>query len=315
VKQLSPFKLMNTVFGGLLISLGYGLASVTLVYFLETKSDAQKFWVAYASSFNTLISLGLIVGTALIVFRSQFVIPQIITSAFPATDLPVEYFAYKRKFLSLGDSITFMAEFSVVAFIVFTYCQFPLSPLAEALMILAACTQYALGVYVGRKLCFAGLMLHSLLDASVKHNLFKERKLDEINTYVHIASTLTIVFVYVHVRGYYEGPFLYHSMFGESLRLFLILPAVIATPVLLIFNFYPRVVLRRLYGESINVEIKALKQVLQDEGSSPSEKRSHLIAFDKMCRDELRYSLQLTLSDLPIGITILIMVVEPLVRH
>lgn len=37
----------------------------------------------------------------------------------------------------------------------------------------------------------------------------------------------------------YEGPFLYDSILGQSIKPFLLLPAIIATPVLLIFNFYP----------------------------------------------------------------------------
>jgi len=40
-----------------------------------------------------------------------------------------------------------------------------------------------------------------------------------------------------------------------------------------------------------------------------------LIEFDKMSRDELRYSLQLALTDLPIGITILYMLLQPLIKR
>jgi hypothetical protein len=182
-------------------------------------------------------------------------------------------------------------------------------------MIIAACAEYALGVYVGRKLGYAGMMLHSLLDAPVTRNLFKKRELDAINPYVHVASTLTIIFVYIHVKSYYEGPFLYGSILGQSIKPFLLLPAIIATPVLLIFNFYPRAVLRKLYSQSIDVEIERLKYAMKNEELTPYEKRSYLIEFDKMSRDELRYSLQLTLSDLPIGITILIMVLEPFLKR
>jgi hypothetical protein len=148
----------------------------------------------------------------------------------------------------------------------------------------------------------------------VKHNLFKKRELDAINPYVNAASTLTIIFVYIHVRGYYDGPFLYDSILGQSIKPFLLIPAIIATPVLLIFNFYPRAVLRKLYDKSIKLEVKKLKKTMQDEKLSDYEKRSYLLEFDKMSRDELRYNLQLTLSDLPIGITILIMVLEPIIK-
>jgi hypothetical protein len=313
---MSPFDLMNTLFIGMLLSLAYGALSVLIVYAIEDRSSAAEFVKAYLATFNTAITFGLIIGTALIVYRSQSVIPEIIGAAFTA-DQPAttEYFKFRRRFESLGDSVTFMGEFGAVAFVVFAYCGFPLSPVGDAAMILAACAQWALGVYVGRKLCYAGMMLHSLTTIKVERNLFEHRELDGINTYVNIVSTLTIIFVYVHVRAYLNGPFEYHSAVGESIKLFLVLPAIIATPVLLIFNFYPRLVLRRIYGESINIAIKELQATLQDEGASHLEKRSHLIAFDKMSRDELRYSMQLTLSDLPIGITILIMIIEPLVKR
>jgi hypothetical protein len=314
MQRLSPFRLMNMLFIGLAVSLGFGILGSALVLLIEGKPEAQQFVVAYTSSFKTVISLGLILGTALIIYRSQDVIPRTIESAFSETQLEqTNYSLYNKLFYNRKYSILFSAEFVVAAFVIFSLCQFPLQGWGEALMMVAACAQYALGVYVGRKLCYAGMMLHSLQTTPVTRNLFRDRELDEINSYVHIASTLTIIFVYVHVVGYYDGPFEYRSFFGESIKLFLILPAVIAVPVLLIFNFYPRSVLRKLYGQSIDVEIKRLQEALQGEQLSEYEKRSYIIEVDKMSRDELRYSLQLTLSDLPLGITIIVMVIQTLV--
>lgn len=305
---------MNTLFFGLGASAAYGLLAAAILFKLGGMSEIKAFLAAYTTSFKTLFSFGLILGTALVVYRTQTVIPQTVEAAFAPDQLSgTKYSLYKRRFQSRRRSITFAADFVVVAFVIFSHCGFPLSRPAEAIMIITACAQYALGVYVGRKLFYAGMMLHSLLDAPVTRNLFKERELDEINSYVHVASTLTIIFVYVHVIGYHGGPFLYGSFLGQSIKPLLILPALIATPVLLVFTFYPRAVLRRLYSLSIDCEIKSLQQVLQSEALSAFEERSYLIEFDKMSRDELRYSLQLTLTDLPIGITILIMVLQPLV--
>ncbi|MDT4967428.1 MAG: hypothetical protein QOJ64_2165 [Acidobacteriota bacterium] len=305
---------MLIFFLGMAISLAYGLLGSALLFYLGGKSEAQLFFAAYTSSFKTIISLGLILGTALIVYCTQNVIPQTIEAAFGG-QLSEDYCYYKQRFASRRISITFSAEFIVVGFIIFSYSQFPLSRPGEVLMVIAACTEYALGVYVGRKLIYTGMMLHSLLNTTVTRNLFRKRELDAINPYVHVASTLTVIFVYVHTIGYYEGPFLYGSILGQSIKLFLLLPAIIATPVLLIFNFYPRAVLRKLYDQSIDVEIERLNDAMRNEALSPYEKRSYLIEFDRMSREELRYSLQLTLSDLPIGITILVMVLEPLLRR
>jgi len=280
---------------------------------LSGRTEVQVFLVDYTTSFKTIFSFGLILGTALIVSRTQNVIPDTIEAAFANNDLSAtQYFKYKERFQSPRRSITFSADFIVVGFIIFSSCGFPLPRPAEITMIIAACAQYGLGVYVGRKLFYAGMMLHSLLTAPVTRNLFEERELNEVNTYVNITSTLTIIFVYIHVMGYFNGPFLFDSFLGQSIKPILVLPALIATPVLLIFNFYPRSVLRKLYSQSINCEIKILQQALQDEKLSAFEKRSYLIEFDKMSRDELRYGLKLTLTDLPIGVTILIMVLQPI---
>jgi hypothetical protein len=299
---------MNTVFLGLVMSLAYSLGGAVLLFFYEGKSESLAFLEAYNNSFKTLISMGLILGTALVIFRSQNIIPKTIEEAFEKEQLEnTNYYFYKKRFGSARRSMTFAAEFAVAGFVIFTYCQFPLKGLAEVLMMVPACAQYALGVYVGRKLFYAGMMLHSLQDINVARNLFKNRELDELNTYVHIVSTLTIIFGYIHLIGYYEGPFLFQSVFGKSTKIFLLLPGLIATPVLLIFNFYPRLVLRKLYDQSIDIEIRALQKALQSEKLSAFEKRSYLLEFDRMSREELRYSLQLTLSDLPLGITILVM--------
>lgn len=304
---------MNTLFFGLVASAAYGLIGAGILFKFGEVTEVQIFLESFAISFKTLFSLGLSLGTALIVLRSQDIIPQSIEGAFTDVQLSeTKYHHYKRRFQSPRRSVTFAAQFVVVAFVIFSYSGFPLSKTAEAIMIIAACAQYGLGVYVGRKLFYAGMMLHSLLATQVTRNLFKERELDEINSYVHVASTLTVICVYIHVMGYLGGPFLYTSVLGQSIRSLLVLPAIIATPVLLVFTFYPRTVLRKLYSQSIDCELANLREALQNEKLGAYEKRSYLIAFDKMSRDELRYSLQLTLSDLPIGITILIMVLQPL---
>lgn len=314
MSKRSPFHLMHLVFVGLGISLAYGLLGSLYLFLFSGNHAYSEFLKAFTLSFKTLISLGLILGTTLVVFRTQGIIPRSIENAFTRKQLAeTSYSKYRSRFVSRRRSVTFAAEFVVAAFIIFSFSKFPLSGAAENLMILAVCVEYACGVYVGRKLCYAGMMLHSLLNIKVTRNLFKKHELSEINTYVNIISTLTIVFVYVHVRNYYNGPFQFNHAIGESIRALLVLPAIIATPVLLIFNFYPRMVLRSIYSQSIDVAVRGLQRELKNEKLSAFERMSYLIEYDKLSRDEMRYRLRLTLSDLPIGITILIMVLGPLV--
>lgn len=304
---------MLLFFLGLALSVLYGLGGAAFVWRLGGKSEAQLFFAAYTTSFRTVLSLGLILGTALIVFYRQNVIPATIEKAFKG-QLTQDYYYYRRRFSSPRISLTFSGEMILVAFVIFSYSQFPLSKPGEVLMLIAACAEYGLAVYVGRKLMYTAMMLHALLAISVKRNLFRKRELDGINPYVHVASTLTIIFLYVHMIGYQDGPFLYGSILGRSIKIFLILLPLIATPVLLIFNFYPRIVLTKIYDQSIEVEITRVRKAMRSEALSPYEKRSYLMELEKMSRDEMRYSLQMALTDLPIAITIVIMVLQPLLK-
>ena len=288
---------------------------MAVIRYFQGAEESIKFLKAYTIDFKTIVSLGLSLGTAFVVHQAQGDIPRIIEGVFTEEQLPTEYFVNRERFWSLYRSVNFITQVVVVAALIFWYCRFPLSLPGRICMLLAVCAEYGFASFVGRKLRYAAMMMHSLSNVNVTRNLFKDRELDSINWYVNVASTLTIIFVYVHVMFYYKGPFAYDTVFKESIRIFLILPAIMATPVLLIFNFYPREVLRKLYAKSIDFELENLRRKLRFEKLNSFEKRSYLIEFQKMSRDELRYSLQLALTDLPIGITILAMVLQTLLKR
>lgn len=302
---------MYMMFSGFAISLGYGSLASLLLYFVNGANDTEQFLKAYTSSFNTLVSLGLILGTALIVGRTQRLIPDRIEQAFKPEELAgTRYQHYKELFENRRRSIIWSSELGLASFLIFLLCKFPLPMLAENLMILAACAEYVFGVYIGRKIFYAGLMLHSILEVKIARNLFKDRELDEIDWYVNLASTLTLIFGYIHLHNYYYGPFSFKGPLGPSARILLLLPVVLGTPVLLIFNFYPRFVLRRIYSRSIDVEVVKLKRKLKNQSLSAFERLSYLVEFERQYRDELRNRMRLSLSDLPVGITIIIMVLK-----
>ena len=97
------------------------------------------------------------------------------------------------------------------------------------------------------------MMLHWLLSIPVTRSLLQDRSWLVINPYVRVAATLTLIFVYVHMIGYSKAV-LFDSIFGQSIKIFLLLPAIVAAPVLLFLNFYPSAVLRKLYAQSIEVD-------------------------------------------------------------
>jgi len=313
VRHIAPFRLLLLLNFGLASSVAYGLLGAALVWYFRGVTEAQLFFAVYAGSFKTIISLGLIVGTSIIVFLNQDVIPNTIEAAL-GEQLPSDYYYHKRRFFSLRRSLTFSIEATLVAFVIFSYCQFPLSKTGQPLMLIAVCSEYALLAYVGRKLLYTGMMLHSLLGATVTRNLFRKRELDAINAYAYSTSTLAVIFVCFHVITYYSGPFVYGSVFGSTIKTFILWPALVAAPALLIVNFYPRIILKKLYMRSIDVELKRLKKAMKTDDSSAAEKRFYLIEVDKLSRDELREHLRLTLSDFLSPIAILIMLIVLLLR-
>jgi hypothetical protein len=307
---------MWLLFIGFAASLAYGIGTAAVIYGIEGKANAERYIVDYIGPFNTLVTLGLITATTLIVWSAHNLIPDTIEEAFTKADLTsTEYLKNKQKYYSLRRAVLFASEMIVIGFFIFAFCHFPQPGLGEAFMLTAACGQLALASYVGRKLRYGAMMLHSLLNVNVTRNLFKERELNIINVGVNVASTLTVIWVYLYVRSYYTAPFQYDTFIGGSAQVFLLLPAVLAIPVLLFFNFFPREVLRKVYDRSIDLEVEKMQVTLKDTALTPLEKQLRLMELGKMYREELRYSLQLTLSDLPIGITIIVMVVEPFIGH
>jgi hypothetical protein len=316
VRPPSLFQLMNHMFWGFAIALSYGGVTAGAVWFLEKPDTLKRYLDAYFVTFNCLISGALIIGTAIFVWRTQRNIPAFIEDTFNQEALGQTSFQeQKDRFLSLRRSMTFSTMFIVAGFLIFYFCQFPLRGVPEYFLVVFACAQYGLGVYVGRKLFYVAQMLNSIEEIKLTTNIFKDDTLGHVISYVNILSTLTIIFVYVHVTSYYHGPFELNPIYGAALRVTLMLPAVIAAPVLVIFNFYPRTILRRLYARSINEQVGRLTEKLKNQELSDFERMSCAIEYDKLWREELRNRLRLSLSDLPIGITIVIMIVGLIIKH
>jgi hypothetical protein len=308
------FALTNQIFVGLAVSALYGVASGAVVYLLQP-SFFEPYVEAYVISFNCIISGGLILGTALFVYSSQRSVPLFIEASFDADALQkTEYELAKKRYLSTGRSIRFATYFTVMAFLIFVGCRFKFWGAAEYSLIGFGCIQYAFGIYIGRKLYYIAKMLHAVVGADITRDIFRQDLLSSVVSYVNVLSTLTVAFVYVYVTSFYNGPFAYPYGFHRPLQFLLLLPAIVATPVLIVFNFYPRTVLRHLYSRSIKQEVDQLLENLRRRSLTEYERLSYVVEYDTLARDELKTRLQLSLSDLPIGLTIVLMIVALFVK-
>ena len=239
------FFLMNHVFVGFGLAVLFGVLPAVVVWQLEGVDKATEFTTSFFNDFRGAISGGLIFSAAILVWRSQAWIPDLLDETFGEEFLgTTSYPEQKRRFLSTARSVSFASSFVVVGLGLFSLAEYPLDGLSHYALLSFGCIQYALGVYIGRKLFYIAQMLHAIEGLDPPIDVFTDDKLGPISTYVNSLSTLTVVFVFAHVYTYYSAPFVYGSPLGESVRSALLLPAVLAVPVVAIFNFYPRTVLR-----------------------------------------------------------------------
>jgi len=305
------FALMNNAFLGFFLSALYGVGTAAAVWALVSEAEFQGYQKAFFVTFNCAISGGLVMTTAILVFKSQMYVPKVIENTFSARELSqTSYTKQRTKFLSIVRSLTFSSSFALAACGIFYLARFPLRGWGETFLILFGAIQYALGVYVGRKLFYIAQMLRAIEAIPVRKDIFQSDKLGGIPTYINAVSTLTIILVFVAIRTYYHAPFEYTSLPGDSLRVLMLLPGVIALPVLALFNYYPRTVVRHLYQQSINHSLRGIKRKLKDEALSEYERRWYLVEYDKISRDELRYRLRMTLTDLPMAVTLAIALIS-----
>lgn len=316
--QKHLFFLMNHFFYGFIASLTFGLLSSAAVYYFESIEVFHKFHHAFFISFNCFISGGFMIGAALLVHKMQGYIPTTIENAFSCEALEKvdllkkkddTYVENRNRYYSAHRSATFATQFVIIGFAIFYFAKFPIDGFPQYILITYGCIQYALGVYIGRKLFYIAQMLNAIENIEVDGTLFKQDKLAGVLTYVNTISTITIIVVYMHVVSYYRAPFIFDSLAKESIKVALLLPAIISTPVVVLFNFYPRYVFKEIYLRSIAIEIENLKKKYSDNKLSAFERMSYIVEHDKLLKGELKYRLRLTLSDLPIGITIFVAVI------
>jgi uncharacterized membrane protein len=147
-------------------------------------------------------------------------------------------------------------------------------------------------------------MLRALESVRFTRDIFHRDELGGIATYVNSISTLAAIMIYVGVSSSYYAPFEYGSVVGSAVKAIMLLPAVIALPVLALFNYYPRVVVRKLYQKSIENARRAVEERSRRNNLSGFEKLTYQLESDRLSRDELNYRLRMTLADLPMAATL-----------
>lgn len=311
------FFLMNSVYYGFLISISYGVVSSLIVYVFDT-GEFNNYVKHFFASFNSFLTGGLGFGLTYQVYKTQNYIPDLISNVFSHEDLAKmpQYKEHKKRFYSVRRSMTIVTLHATIAFILFYYAKFPFSnKIPETCMIIFGCALFGCGVYVGRKMFYVAQMLQTIENIEFDEDIFSSNKLEGIAVYVNVLTTFTVITIWLLINSYYAGPFIFDSALGRSIRIFMFYPAITALPVLVIFNYYPKVFMRKIYTKSIANKLALLeKSLMQKKEITDFEKIKYLVEVDKISQEELKYRLRLALNDLPMVITIIIMLINLLLK-
>ena len=315
-RSRNVFFIMNSVYLGFLISLFYGVITSGLVYIID-ESYFNQYLNDFFINFNYFITGGLVLGLTYQIYRTQKFIPNLITNVLGDSEINLfkEYIRHKSTYLSTKSSLRIITIHIILSFSIFYFAKFPYeNKYIEIFMLVFGCSLFGCGVYVGRKLFYIAQMLQAIEEIKLKNDLFTTGKLDGISTYVNVVTTFTILGIWFHINSFYNGPFEYVSIFGKTVKILMFYPAIIAMPVLIVFNYYPRIFLRKLYSQSIDLKIKKLNKELKSKPQIDEfERIKYVSEIDKISRDELKYQLRLAINDLPLIITIVIMLVDVMV--
>lgn len=121
---------------------------------------------------------------------------------------------------------------------------------------------------------------------------------ETINNFFVVTATIGILGIYVGFRGTLTANFLSASNNGAMIRKILIFPVGVFLPVALVYSFYPRYVLKRIYEYDIIKKVRDL-EVLRSSALDKEESIKERIGMDKTIA-EIKEKLMLERSQFPI---------------
>lgn len=242
-------------------------------------------------------------------------IPQLIEEAISSAQIKdTGYDFWKARFDSSRLGVAQFATYFLGGFAIYSLLQFQVRDDLQIFFVVFTSLQYGFGGFIGRKLWCVGHMLRSLENVKPRNNLLEIEALPRLIYVVNIFTFLTLMMTIIHT--YFHAQLEYRTSFDvvQLLRPFVYLPLVLAIPVIILFNFYPRMVVNRLYLRSIRQRKDWLSRKMQKSGEPEIAQLKHTIDYEKYLNEEFRYRQHVALSELPVALTITVAVIVTVVR-
>lgn len=263
---------------------------------------------------------GLVAGTAcaalflmsILVLRT---VPELIEQALPdEVAEQTDYRFWKGRLLSGRLGLAQFGTYFVCGFGIYSLLEFPGEPMVHLFFAVFAAFQYSCGGFIGRKLWCVGHLLRSIEHVDPKSDLLDTEAFPRLIYLVNIFTFLTLLMTVIHTYFHARMDYVFSSEFAVLLAPLIYLPMVLALPVVVLFNFYPRMVVNRLYLKSIRQRKQWLADQMAESEESEFAKHKHSIDYEKYLNEEFRYRQRVALSELPVALTITVALVVTIAR-
>ena len=263
---------------------------------------------------------GLVAGTActalylmsILVLRT---VPDLIEQALPdEVSEQADYRFWKGRLLSGRLGLAQFGTYFVGGFGIYSLLEFPGEPIVHLFFAVFAALQYSCGGFIGRKLWCVGHLLRSIEHVDPKSDLLDTEAFPRLIYLVNIFTFLTLLMTVAHTYFHARMGYVLSSEFAVLLAPLIYLPLVLALPVIVLFNFYPRMVVNRLYLKSIRQRKQWLADQMAEADESEFAKHKHSIDYEKYLNEEFRYRQRVALSELPVALTITVALVVTIAR-
>lgn len=307
--------MLFSFWAALLFCIAYAAAGYFLLVATYDRGSANETIQIFVNQYG-----GLIAGTAcgslflmsILVLRT---VPELIEQALQTEVAELDnYRFWKDRLLSDRLGIAQFGTYFLGGFGIYSLLEYPGEPLDHLFFVVFTALQYSCGGFVGRKLWCVGHLLRAIEHVDPRSDLLNTDAFPRLIYLINIFTFLTLLMTVVHTYFHARMDYVLSSEFAVLLAPLVYLPMVLALPVVVLFNFYPRMVVNRLYLKSIRVRKQWLADQMAESDESEFAKHKHSIDYEKYLNEEFRYRQRVALSELPVALTITVAIVVTISR-
>ena len=299
------------------------LFGTLIVYLFQDQETAKKLFYSYVFKFNGVFVAG--VGYGLLFFvreksRTIFNLLNIILDLHADDEMRIKKYQEYMTF-TWGNIISI--PITIVGGIILWNCGYPLNGFAKIFLAMTSISLY----YIG------GSMLAYFIFSSKIFLYFEENEnrirfnsnvsplhIETFNTYFTVISTIGIIALYLAFRGTLTANFV-NATEGTLLRTILIFPIVIFSSAPMLYSFYPRYILKRIYDNNFISRIAELEQGTNTDLTGNRSIKERL-EMEKLMID-IKESLTLernkmtilNIKDLPSILLLIVMLIQFIISH